>query len=173
MWVSEVWGQGCDVTCPLGFGCMTWSWIDLPHVLKGSGNKVVFLDLGTWLQTYRSITLTTEFPGLSFLHRGKRSFSPYTQEVLCNVWLFSLSPFFQLGFVMCSTHFPLSLSLSSSFLPLTLYNAPARQGDILQTAKKCYSLHSLISFSSPSIYPHVKVSTQNEQHFPSLLLKTI
>lgn len=117
--------------------------------------------------------------GLSFLHRGKR----LSLLILRKCWVMSdyflLFNLFQLD-LSCAAHmqFP---SLSSSFSSSYLYNAPARQEDILQTAKKCYSLHSLIPFSSPSILStceskHTKMSTLSipltQNHFKETLTDT-
>ncbi len=127
---------------------MTWSWIALPHVLNGSGTKL-FFGFRDMIANKPVCYAHRRISGLSFLHRGK-CISLFILRKCCVMSdYFLLFNLFQLDF-SCAAHmwFP---SLSSSFSSSYLYNAPARQGDFPYCRLQCYSSHSLIPFSSPSI----------------------
>lgn len=104
--------------------------------------------------------------GLSFLHRRKhQSLPPHTQEVLCNVSFFP--ELFQLDVLfMCCTHAgSLSLSLPP-FLPLiSTMHLQDKETFHMQTAKKCYSTHSIFLFSSTVSLIHMHTCTQYEHSF--------
>lgn len=145
MWVSEVWGQGCDVTCPLRFGARPGAgrgmdehghkntqshlrmWTSaLPLVLNASGIKL-FSGFRNMIANTLVCYAHRGISGLSFLHRGKRLSLLILRKCCVMSYYFLLFNLFQLDF-SCAAHmrFP---SLSSSFSSSYLYYAPARQGD--------------------------------------------
>lgn len=127
---------------------MTWSWIALPHVLNGSGTKL-FFGFRDMIANIPVCYAHRSISGLSFLHRGKRLSLFILRKCCVMSDYFLLFNLFQLDF--SCTHV-VSLSLFLLFFLLSLQcTCKTRRLSILQTAKKCYSSHSLIPFSSPSI----------------------